>query len=260
LVAAVNDPIFVAKQRQAKRFAGNAARTSKPLEAALARLLRKIGQREINRAVRRGDLRIPINKAVTQAEELEMLRLLRTFGLRRADQSGRQTSRSLGTQWLFRPVVVERFLETSEIKIKEYLRDANVELANRVKEVLVEAERAEVKPTIAQMTATLEKRMLDTGAFSPARAERIARTETATAQTFGIHQGMKLAGVEQKEWIAILDNRVRPLHADMNGVIVGIDEFFVLDDGTKMRFPGDPTAPAKHRVNCRCQLVAPRLS
>ena len=84
-----------------------------------------------------------------------------------------------------------------------------------------------------------------TTALDATRAGQRASWETA------IQQGGIDRGRVRKRWIATLDARVRPEHADMNGVEVQIDERFGVDGGVML--PGEGT------YNCRC-AVAYRLA
>ena len=95
------------------------------------------------------------------------------------------------------------------------------------------------------------------------RGETISRTETITALRQGRREGFKQA-VEQgkvdgqaitRAWDATLDKRTREDHAAMDGeTIDGLDEAWVLPDGSRMMTPGDSSlgADAAQIINCRC--------
>jgi SPP1 gp7 family putative phage head morphogenesis protein len=83
------------------------------------------------------------------------------------------------------------------------------------------------------------------------RRELIARTETLRASNTVSHELYKAWGAPNKEWLATMDNRVRPDHADVNGQVVPIDQPFTVG-GYSMMHPHDPTAPADQVCNCRC--------
>jgi SPP1 gp7 family putative phage head morphogenesis protein len=84
------------------------------------------------------------------------------------------------------------------------------------------------------------------------RAEMIARTEAVRAANAGSDALFSAWGVGYKQWLAQLDNRVRHSHAAMDGQIVPMNADFVSGDGNRLRYPGDPYAPAGETVNCRC--------
>ena len=56
-----------------------------------------------------------------------------------------------------------------------------------------------------------------------------------------------------KVWDATLDNRTRLSHEILNGTKVGLDEYFVADDGDQGLYPGD-FATAEQNANCRCVI------
>lgn len=87
------------------------------------------------------------------------------------------------------------------------------------------------------------------------RAERIARTETATAFNEAGFQVVAQAasGIREpifKTWDVAYDERTCPLCMSMDGKTIGLEEFFRLPDsrGRKVRVP--PAHP-----NCRCTAI-----
>ena len=94
------------------------------------------------------------------------------------------------------------------------------------------------------------------------RAEVIGRTEAQRAvhagQDEAIRQAVEDGPIEppevRREWISARDGRVRDSHADLNGVVRGLDETFPGRDGA-LRFPGDPWAPPSETIQCRCSLA-----
>jgi hypothetical protein len=95
------------------------------------------------------------------------------------------------------------------------------------------------------------------------RAETIARTETARvtgeARQEAIRQTLGDAGIDaelvERVWRSTPDRRVRHTHRVMSGQKVGLEEAFTSPSGAKLRFPGDPLAPASETVACRCVVV-----
>lgn len=100
-------------------------------------------------------------------------------------------------------------------------------------------------------------------ALTPGRAEKIARTEVASASNNGSLEAVKSLQVPNmfKEWVNPADERSRdgkndgPDHLAMNGEEVPLDTKFVVPPDTDMDGPGDPSAPADQVINCRCVLV-----
>ena len=86
---------------------------------------------------------------------------------------------------------------------------------------------------------------------------RYARTAMTSAQNAGrmemLHEADEKGVKARKKWIATLDNRTRDAHADLDGEVVEVDEYFKNSIGEIM-FPGDPTADPANVYNCRCTL------
>jgi len=85
-------------------------------------------------------------------------------------------------------------------------------------------------------------------------AENVARTESGIVMNTAALQGYKQGGATGKEWLSIVDDRSRQSHADMDGVVVGIDASFDLD-GVSCDGPGDPALGPEDVCNCRCTIA-----
>ena len=88
----------------------------------------------------------------------------------------------------------------------------------------------------------------------PYRTEMIARTETIRSSNAGSTQIYKDWGVQKHEWLATLDDRVRPDHLEANGQIVKVGEPFDVS-GEMLEYPGDPVGDPGNTINCRCTTV-----
>lgn len=90
------------------------------------------------------------------------------------------------------------------------------------------------------------------------RGKVIAQAETFKAAAAGrdeaYRQLLQTPGVVgiTKKWVHGLSGDPRIDHVRMNGTVVDYAAGFVMDDGTVMRFPHDPDAPARHTLGCRC--------
>ncbi len=95
------------------------------------------------------------------------------------------------------------------------------------------------------------------------RGETIARDQTITALRQGRRDGFEQAAEQGKidrdaitrTWDATMDARTREDHQAMNGeTIVGLDDAWVLPDGSRMMTPGDSSmgAPIEQTIVCRC--------
>ncbi len=93
--------------------------------------------------------------------------------------------------------------------------------------------------------------------MSKTSAVRAARTAYTAAENAGRQDGadeLEQKGVILKKvWLAMIDNRVRHVHAEADGQEVDNDEPFVVG-GEKMMFPGDASMGASpwNLYNCRC--------
>ena len=82
----------------------------------------------------------------------------------------------------------------------------------------------------------------------PIRSRAIAQTEVITAGNAGTNFAALTVGANRKEWIAVMDNRTRDSHREVDGEIKKIEERY----SNGLRFPGDPEGPAAEVINCRC--------
>lgn len=84
------------------------------------------------------------------------------------------------------------------------------------------------------------------------RAARIARTEVGTLSNMASDLGAQNTGLDyQKRWLAFIDDRTRPSHAEANGITVKKGQPFIVD-GEAIMHPSDPNASAANVINCRC--------
>lgn len=94
------------------------------------------------------------------------------------------------------------------------------------------------------------------------RAKVIARTEALRA----VHQGNEEAydqaieqevirpGQLERTWRTATDGRERETHAALNGITIKHGEVWTTPNGS-LRYPGDPDAPAKETIMCRCAIL-----
>lgn len=94
-----------------------------------------------------------------------------------------------------------------------------------------------------------------TGINSMRRAAMIARTELTTATSgAGLAAAQALEVSKFKQWLGTSDSRTRLDHSTVSGSVVKLKDAFNVN-GHMMQHPGDPSAPAKEVVHCRCVLV-----
>jgi len=108
----------------------------------------------------------------------------------------------------------------------------------------------------------LTERVRTTLGSNRARAQRIARTQTAGAVGSGRHAGMKAAGVELKGWLTSRDSNVRDAHKAAESAYsegIPVDQPFDVG-GEALMYPGDPNGSAANIANCRCMTLARRVA
>lgn len=92
------------------------------------------------------------------------------------------------------------------------------------------------------------------------RTERVARTETHSAQNQGKEETYQDLGIRYEQWLTAQDTRVRGLdehdeydHAMMHGQVIRTDDVFKHpQEGWTINYPGDKSAALANFINCRC--------
>lgn len=103
----------------------------------------------------------------------------------------------------------------------------------------------------------LAKRLAETvGDKDMVGAMRNARTMTTGAQNAGrvdaYKRGVKMGIKTKQRWIAVLDDRTRHSHRQMDGEIIEVGGVF----SNGCRYPGDVMGAPEEIYNCRCGLVS----
>lgn len=109
---------------------------------------------------------------------------------------------------------------------------------------------------VGKLVVRYRNRMLDR------RGRRIGRTETMAALHQGsfeaMRQGIEAGQVDRDlvtgKWKTAKDSDVRFSHSALEGREVPFGDAFVTPRGNRLRYPGDPSAPAEEIVNCRCTI------
>jgi hypothetical protein len=131
------------------------------------------------------------------------------------------------------------------------LRDRRFDKAMRT---ALDAGKVVPADTAAKMATAYESRLLKL------RGETLSRTETAAALGASSEEAMRQniakgyvpATLVDQKWNTIMDGRERHTHAALNGQVVGWGESFTSPSGARLRYPGDPSAPASEIIGCRC--------
>lgn len=114
--------------------------------------------------------------------------------------------------------------------------------------------------TASQIDKMVERYRVNYVAY---RAEVIGRTEALRAANEGsqlmFKQAIEQGGLQSNEivrsWVTGKDERVRPSHAAMQGQLRDLDTPFLSGDGFQLMYPGDPNAPEKETILCRCAVT-----
>lgn len=146
----------------------------------------------------------------------------------------------------------------------EYMRVTTYQYSNEVLNTISESLRSELAtglelgegiPKLSKRVRTVYNGYTEIkDDMPPWKARQIARTQTTGAANFGTKEAYKQSEVvEEKEWLATLDARVRDAHAILDGEVVGLDDKF----SNGLEYPGDSAnaVDASQVVNCRCTMM-----
>ena len=113
-------------------------------------------------------------------------------------------------------------------------------------------------PVVASLEAENqpESSQADSWYISLDRAKFNAENEANTILNRSDFLKAKEAGYTRKRWLTEHDNRVRPTHAEIEGLTIPIDEYFVVGDSI-MSYAHDVShgASVNELANCRCATV-----
>ena len=108
---------------------------------------------------------------------------------------------------------------------------------------------------LGESQAKLIKRIIAVTGQAQWQAERVAQTERTRVQSQARwdagNEAMTLGVKVANEWAARMIN-TRDTHAALDGKVALQGEYF---PGSPLRYPGDPTAPAREVINCHCVLI-----
>jgi len=91
--------------------------------------------------------------------------------------------------------------------------------------------------------------------MSRLRAERIARTEIVSASNLGSIESARSTGLTlQKNWLATRDGRTREAHAEVDGQVTDLNNYFIVE-GEELMYPGDINGSPANVINCRCSIT-----
>ena len=281
----------VRKARARRRFApvgrtrrGPGARQAEARSKALAPKIKAIFDRYYKILV---DEEIKRTKGLVQkgAEDRtrfieQLAQLLTISGIREIEDAGRKTDPSFKVA----PTFFQQYFDEKKNEATALLTNVDNEFKSKMREFLAQWTTEDPGITQAELARRIRFSFYADGAevLAPnqkpsrgileplergpritrdvfARASLIARTEMGKAQNRGNFEGLKATGRKYKIWKPERSDGGRG-HQEMRNVIAPIDEPFTLPDGTRMMYPGDPSAPIKHVANCRCGIGTPTPS
>lgn len=106
---------------------------------------------------------------------------------------------------------------------------------------------AEMARNLSNLTKLDINRTLN---IAQTEGHRIQQEATYNAQKRAIARGADVV----KQWDSTLDNRTRPTHIELDGQVVGVDEYFHSSGGGSALYPGGFGDP-KEDCRCRCCLL-----
>lgn len=143
-------------------------------------------------------------------------------------------------------------------------KTANVRLSERLKDGLVSELKANLTSALYRGFSRgwgyqkIARELAEAGNSSFSRAMRIARTEGGRITSVTRQKSQREArrqGVElEKQWVSTLDKRTRDTHQELDGKVVGIDEYFEVR-GLKTLQP-NMFGIAEEDINCRCRTLS----
>jgi len=154
-----------------------------------------------------------------------------------------RASRLLGEQY----TQTERTIKFIKKKSTIFAEEVNSTTFDKIRKQIAEGLSAgEGIDDISKRIDNVYKQRAGIDSITIARTEVVSASNEATLESY-----LQSDVVEEKEWLATMDDRVRETHAEMNGQRAIKDERF----SNGMMYPGDITAGADEVINCRCDLL-----
>lgn len=171
--------------------------------------------------------------------------------------SAQQAAASIGSSFDIEQEAVKQAIKAEQFKFADKVSKTS---AKQIRAVI--AKSFDEGKTLGELTTDIEKLGK---AWQGARAETIAKTETAKAANNGAKIAYKQSGVTKLIYSAVLDDRTTEICRSLDGKIVGIEESFLTQEegfvdskGKSMDLSyndGVPNAGSAH-PNCRSVVIA----
>lgn len=148
--------------------------------------------------------------------------------------------------------IIEDLLSLMILAYERGNRDANEQLDTAVPVDLERMDEAIYSRIGGQTFADRAKTHIENN--DPGRLVDLAESEYHRIYNTGSFDTAEETGSPvMKQWVTMLDPRVRPTHDFLEGVKVPLEDWFYTFDGDSARYPGDFDL-AENNVNCRCIL------
>ncbi len=112
------------------------------------------------------------------------------------------------------------------------------------------AQRLSYAEMARNLSATTKLPMKRTFNIARTEGHRIQQEATYNLQARAIKKGAKIF----KQWDSTLDRKTRPTHRELDGQMIGVNDYFHSSGGGKALYPGGFGDP-KEDCNCRCCLM-----
>lgn len=215
-----------------------------------------------------------VGKKDKEKLQLELLEIIRKFGLRTFDESGKDAATAAGGRWEFRPQVFNDFIDSRLPRVKNLIADTEIAVKESLNRIVRDARREDLQPSSKDVARRIARQWHGPAdgrqtVFGFERANTIARMELGLVQNEAIVEGFEVAGVKKLGWLAHGNdgksgerehykmNRHAPITLKASR---GSDrsKWFKLPDGARMRYAQWEGGPVRHLVNCRCTSVPER--
>ncbi len=267
------------RYRQLRQTGNREDARSKPLAAAMERLLHQMALNEAAKIMQRygGVVRKSAGDPDQDRKLLDkMIALLRRFGLRHAAETANNTAgqviippsmisdtargKQAYIQWFY------EWRDGAERRAHQITTETRFEMQRVVQDLIVHGQQESPRPSMGEMARRIRNTIMSKDpegrlyTFSSERAALIARTEIGQSEALGEANGY-FALADPNDLLMWLSYQGGGRgHGLMNGKVIrvkhaaGQDQsmWFKLPDGTRMPYPKYFGAPIGHTANCRC--------
>jgi uncharacterized protein with gpF-like domain len=196
-----------------------------------------------------------IDGNITEEQIYKMfVEIYSTIGLNYGNRVNKEIEKTKKANMLFNEFLLKEILlylsTDGGVKIASVRDTLVADLIKAIKESLGE------NATVIDLQNAIYNIVSKSQTFYKWQALRIARTETTSASGLAAMKTAEQSDlVMTKEWVSVTDNRTRNDHRIENGQVADLEDTFIMASGIKMQYPGDPKAPAKEVINCRCTVA-----